>query len=106
MTTRDRQESARASLAGMSPIWVKGPLRVGENTRAKRSSPAWAKKRGGSAPSRFIAWSKQEQASIQQQLELMQSGKALTGDNDGSGGSYHRQFDRTSQGQTGRTSLF
>ena len=34
---------------------------------------------------RFVAWCKQEQASIQQQLELMQVGKVLTGENRGSG---------------------
>ena len=34
---------------------------------------------------RFIAWCKQEQASIRQQLELMESGKVQTGENQGSG---------------------
>jgi hypothetical protein len=34
---------------------------------------------------RFIAWCKQEKASIQQQLELMESGKVQTGENRGSG---------------------
>jgi hypothetical protein len=38
-----------------------------------------------SRPGRFVAWCKQEQASLQQQLELMQSGKVLTGENRGSG---------------------
>jgi hypothetical protein len=38
-----------------------------------------------SAPGRFVAWCKQEQASIQQQLELMRTGKVLTGENRGSG---------------------
>jgi hypothetical protein len=38
-----------------------------------------------SAPDRFIAWCKQEQASIQQQLELIEAGKVLTGENRGSG---------------------
>ena len=38
-----------------------------------------------SAPGRFIAWCKQEQASIEQQLELMERGKVLTGENRGSG---------------------
>jgi len=38
-----------------------------------------------SAPGRFIAWGKQEQASIQQQLELMETAKVLTGENRGSG---------------------
>src|SRR5262245_15256774 len=31
------------------------------------------------APDRFIAWCKQEQASIEQQLELMEKGKVRTG---------------------------
>jgi hypothetical protein len=34
---------------------------------------------------RFIAWCKQEQASIRQQLELTESGKVQTGENQGSG---------------------
>jgi quercetin dioxygenase-like cupin family protein len=38
-----------------------------------------------SAPDRFIAWCKQEQASIQQQLELMEAAKVLTGETLGSG---------------------
>ena len=37
------------------------------------------------APDRFIAWCKQEQASIEQQLELMQSGKVRTGEDIGAG---------------------
>ena len=37
------------------------------------------------ATDRFVAWCKQEQASIHQQLELMQTGKVLTGENRGSG---------------------
>lgn len=38
-----------------------------------------------SASGRFVAWCKQEQASILQQLELMEAGKVLTGENRGSG---------------------
>ena len=38
-----------------------------------------------SAPGRFIAWCKQERASIQQQLDLMETAKVLTGENRGSG---------------------
>jgi quercetin dioxygenase-like cupin family protein len=38
-----------------------------------------------SAADRFIAWCKQEQASVQQQLELMEATKVLTGENLGSG---------------------
>lgn len=37
------------------------------------------------APERFIAWCKQEQASIEQQLELMKSGKVRTGEDIGTG---------------------
>jgi len=37
------------------------------------------------APDRFIAWCKQEQASIEQQLELLQSGKVRTGEDIGAG---------------------
>ncbi len=37
------------------------------------------------APDRFIAWCKQEQASIEQELELMQSGKVRTGEDIGLG---------------------
>jgi hypothetical protein len=38
-----------------------------------------------SAPDRFIAWCKQEQASIEQQLELMETGKVRTGEDTGDG---------------------
>jgi len=37
------------------------------------------------APDRFIAWCKQEQASLEQQLELMKAGKVRTGEDIGSG---------------------
>jgi hypothetical protein len=37
------------------------------------------------APDRFIAWCKQEQASLEQQLELMQAGKVRTGEDIGAG---------------------
>jgi hypothetical protein len=37
------------------------------------------------APDRFIAWCKQEQASIEQQLEVLQSGKVRTGEDIGAG---------------------
>jgi hypothetical protein len=37
------------------------------------------------APDRFIAWCKQEQASIEQQFELMKSGKVRTGEDMGAG---------------------
>ena len=38
-----------------------------------------------SAPDRFIAWCKQEEASIQQQLELLEKGKVRTGEDTGGG---------------------
>jgi hypothetical protein len=38
-----------------------------------------------SAPDRFIAWCKQEQASLEQQLEMMESGKVRTGEDIGAG---------------------
>ena len=37
------------------------------------------------APDRFIAWCKQEQSSIEQQLALMESGKVRTGEDIGAG---------------------
>ena len=37
------------------------------------------------APGRFIAWCKQEQASLEQQLEMMESGNVRTGEDIGSG---------------------
>ena len=38
-----------------------------------------------SAPDRFIAWCKHEQASIEQELELLVSGKVRTGEDIGAG---------------------
>lgn len=38
-----------------------------------------------SAPDRFIAWCKQEQASIEQELELLVSSKVRTGEDIGAG---------------------
>ena len=37
------------------------------------------------APERFVAWCKQEQASIEQELELLVSGKVRLGEDLGSG---------------------
>lgn len=37
------------------------------------------------APGRFVAWCKQEQSTLQQQLELLESGKVRTGEDLGSG---------------------
>jgi hypothetical protein len=38
-----------------------------------------------SEPGRFIAWCKQEEASIEQQLELLETGKVRTGEDIGAG---------------------
>ena len=56
--------------------------------RKKKSKAQLGRMRGrtaSTAPGRFVAWCKQEQASLQQQLELMLAGKVLTGENRGSG---------------------
>ena len=53
--------------------------------RARHSSVIWKEGVPHQHVVRFVAWCRQEQASIQQQLELMQSGKVLTGENRGSG---------------------
>ncbi len=37
------------------------------------------------APGRFIAWSKQERGTLQQQLELLEAGKVRTGEDRGNG---------------------
>jgi hypothetical protein len=37
------------------------------------------------APDRFVAWCKQEQASIEQELELLRAGKVRIGEDIGSG---------------------
>jgi hypothetical protein len=53
------------------------------------------------APERFIAWCKQGQASIEQQLELLQTGTVRTGEDIGAGWT-----DTTGAGQSGRLLLF
>ena len=63
---------------------------LGQNAaqREKKSKAQLSQMAGRRAPSargRFVAWCKQEQASIQQQLELMRTGKVLTGEDRGSG---------------------
>ena len=47
-----------------------------------------------SAPDRFIAWCKQEQASLQQQLELLEASKVLTGEKLRDGSLYDVPFCR------------
>ena len=58
--------------------------------REKKSKAQLGRMRGRSAstaPGRFVAWCKQEQRVLQQQLEMMLAGKVLTGENRGSAGS-------------------
>ena len=63
-----------------------GNLERGEE-RLKTLQPVATLKEGQpmSAADRFIAWCKQEQASLQQQLELLEASKVLTGEDRGSG---------------------
>ena len=84
MTTRKRQSHDKARSAG------RAEPNLGQQAaeREKRSNAQLVRMRGRSAstaPGRFVAWCKQEQASLQQQLELMVAGKVLTGENRGSG---------------------
>ena len=51
----------------------------------QRSARAITEPSAMAAPDRFIAWCKQEQASIEQQLELLQAGKVRTGEDIGAG---------------------
>ena len=81
MTTSKRQMHDKAGRAGSEP-------NLGQKAaEGEKKSPAQLSHMQGrhatSARGRFVAWCKQEQASIQQQLEMMQSGKVLTGENRG-----------------------
>jgi hypothetical protein len=72
------------------PITVQHLSLIGSGAaeREKKSKAQLSRMRARSAstaPGRFVAWCKQEQASLQQQLELMLAGKVLTGENRGSG---------------------
>ena len=84
MTTRKRQSHDKARSAR------RAEPNLGQQAaeREKKSKAQLSRMRGRSsstAPGRFVAWCKQEQASLQQQLELMLAGKVLTGENRGSG---------------------
>jgi hypothetical protein len=83
MTTRKRQSHGKAQSAGSEPNL--GQKAAEREKKSKTQLSHMEGRRATSAPGRFVAWCKQEQASIQQQLELMQSGKVLTGENRGSG---------------------
>ena len=84
MTTRERQSDDKVRHAGRSE-----PNLGQKAAELEKASEAQLMHMEGrhatSAPGRFVAWCKQEQASIMQQLELMQTGKVLTGENRGSG---------------------
>ena len=84
MTTRKRQSHDKAQSARHAEP------NLGQHAaeREKKSKAQLGRMRGRSAstaPGRFVAWCKQEQASLQQQLEMMLAGKVLTGENRGSG---------------------
>src|SRR6516225_9568311 len=66
-----------------NPCW----RRLGRNSQSKPGvfHLEREKRTSMAAPDRFIAWSKQEQASIEQQLELMKTGKVRTGEDTGAG---------------------
>ena len=84
MTTRKRQSHDKAR----SAHHAEPNLGQQAAEREKKSKAQLSRMRGRSAstaPGRFVAWCKQEQASLQQQLELMLAGKVLTGENRGSG---------------------
>ena len=82
MTTRKRQLHDKAR----SARHAEPNLGQQAAEREKKSNAQLGRMRSAStAPGRFVAWCKQEQASLQQQLELMLAGKVLTGENRGSG---------------------
>jgi hypothetical protein len=84
MTTRKRQSHDKAR----SARHAEPDLGQQAAEREKKSNAQLGRMRGRStstAPGRFVAWCKQEQASLHQQLELMVAGKVLTGENRGSG---------------------
>jgi hypothetical protein len=83
MTTSKRQSHDKARRAGSEPNL--GQKAAEREKKSKAQLSHMEGRRATSARGRFVAWCKQEQASIQQQLELMQSGKVLTGENRGSG---------------------
>ena len=83
MTTSKRQSHSKTRRVGSEPNLGQKEAERGKKSKAQLSH--MEERRPSSALGRFVAWCKQEQASIQQQLELMQSGKVLTGENRGSG---------------------
>jgi hypothetical protein len=82
MTTSKRQSRDQARRAGSEANL--GQKAAEREKKSKAQLSRMEGRRASSARGRFVAWCKQEQASIQQ-LELMQSGKVLTGENRGSG---------------------
>lgn len=83
MTTRKPQSHDKTRPARAEPNFGQQAAE-----REKKSKAQLSRMRGRSAstaPGRFVAWCKQEQASLQQQLELMLACKVLTGENRGSG---------------------
>ena len=82
MTTSKRQSHSKTRRVGEPNL---GQKAAEQEKKSKAQLSHMEGRRASSARGRFVAWCKQEQASIEQQLELMQSGKVLTGENRGSG---------------------
>jgi hypothetical protein len=83
MTTRKQQSHDKAR----SDRHAEPNLGQQAAEREKKSNAQLGRMRARSAstaPGRFVAWCKQEQANLHQQLELMVAGKVLTGENRGS----------------------
>jgi len=84
MTTRKRRSHEKARSARRADPNL-GQQAAEREKKSKAQLSRMRGKQASSAPGRFVAWCKQEQASIQQQLDLMLTGKVLTGENRGSG---------------------
>src|SRR5262249_53419926 len=68
-------------------LWHQGRKRLWPR-RSRRSTACWHHRSShvmAAAADRFVAWCKQEQASIEQELELIVSGKVRIGEDIGSG---------------------
>ena len=83
MMTRKPPDDKASSTGRSTPNLGQKAAELEKASKAQLSHMAGA--HTTSAPGRFVAWCKQEQASLQQQLELMQTDKVLTGENRGSG---------------------
>jgi hypothetical protein len=83
MTRKPRSDDKASSAVRSAPNLGQKAAELQKASEAQLSHMAGA--HATTAPGRFVAWCKQEQASLQQQLELMETSKVLTGENRGSG---------------------